>query len=1054
MQGKTIQHYKIIEEIGRGGMGVVYKAEDTKLKRTVALKFLPPNILATDEEKSRFIHEAQAAASLHHPNICTIFDINEAEGRTFISMAYLEGQGLNEKTGQGPIRPLEVTRVALQIGRGLQAAHEKGIVHRDIKASNILIAPDGRATIMDFGLAKSTRQTYKTQQAAKMGTIAYMSPEQTRGEEVDHRTDIWSLGVLMYEMVTGQRPFRGDYDEAIIYSILNEEPIPISDHVEDVPPELDSIIRKAMAKKPADRYQTTAEMVEDLEILYEEISYTSSTSRRSSRISRIRAGQPTARQSFMAPRIVLTVAVYIIVAAALFKVVDWLANRFVLSPHLNNLVLVGLLSLLPTVWILAAGRRGKAPFWSKIVKVGIPINVIASAILLYGIFYGRDIGAATKTVMIQDETGRTIERTVPKKEFRKSLALYFLNNKTGDPKYEWITGASALLLEIDLYQDQFIHLRSCIDNAARQRLKEAGFSEWTEAPWNLKRKIAEDAHIDYLVTGSFTYEEGEWVTTLQLHESKSARLVDTNVHRNADLFTLFDEASVELRKDLGIPDHHIDTNPDLPVSEMVTASFPALEEFCYGVHALLLQDWRGCANYLEHAVEIDSTFAYGYFVLSQVYRAINNKSGADEMIQLAMQHIYKLPERIQFVMKANYYANVGDADKLLAVGQMMVELHPDDIDARQILAGVRLQRYELELAIEQYKQILEIDPSRTEFLQTIAQQYRAMGEFDQASRYYELYLEKHPNDADAYHAFGRFYEIQGEYNRAVEMYEKALVIEPQNISAMVDLADIDGKLGEDHSALDKYNQILTRVKTSQDKIRLHESMRNFFSSRGQMGKAIEQVKLIWEEQEKSAPPVSAQLMKLEDLSVFVHAGREAEAFEIIHKIEGGLTPPFDALVNMGYLDIYNALEDATNAAKALTELRTAIDTYQWERIRDEAWIGEGEIEEALGNYDKAIRCYEENLKLSPTNHVMHRNIGRCLRRLKQNDKAIIALEKMLKIYPNDPKTHYELALVYHDMGDTAKAMKHLQKALDRWKNADPGFSPAEKARATLAEWES
>ncbi|MFH1755227.1 MAG: tetratricopeptide repeat protein, partial [Candidatus Latescibacterota bacterium] len=353
-----------------------------------------------------------------------------------------------------------------------------------------------------------------------------------------------------------------------------------------------------------------------------------------------------------------------------------------------------------------------------------------------------------------------------------------------------------------------------------------------------------------------------------------------------------------------------------------------------------------------------------------------------------------------------------------------------------------------------FKKILKIDPSRTEYLQTIAHNYQTMGQFDLASQYYELYLETHPDDAGAYHAFGQFFEIQGNYQRGRELYEKALIIEPQNISVRVDVADIEGKLGEDDNALAKYDQALALARTSQDKIRVHESMKNFFSSRGQMTKAIEQLQIVWEEQEKSAPPVTAQIMKLEDLFLFAQGGRGQEAFAIIEKIARDLYPPLDGLINIGYLGIYNAMEDAEHASKALADLKSAIDTYQWETLRDEAWVGEGEIEENRGSYEAAIRCYEEYLKLDPTNQVMHRSIGRCFRQLKQNDKAVSSLGKMLKVYPNDPKTHYELALVYDDMSKPVKAMEHLKKALDWWSKADMGFAPAKRARATLADWES
>ena len=228
MINQVISHYKILDKLGEGGMGVVYKAKDTKLKRTVALKFLPTHELEVDEEKVRLVYEAQAAAALNHANICTIYEIDEADGQTFIAMEYVDGQSLRERIEAGPMDPVDAIDIVIHVADGLQEAHNRGIVHRDIKPANIMITAGGQTKIMDFGLAKSPTRAKITRTGTTVGTQAYMSPEQARGQDVDHRTDIWSLGVVLYEMLAGRRPFGGAYQQAVIYSILNEEPEPLT----------------------------------------------------------------------------------------------------------------------------------------------------------------------------------------------------------------------------------------------------------------------------------------------------------------------------------------------------------------------------------------------------------------------------------------------------------------------------------------------------------------------------------------------------------------------------------------------------------------------------------------------------------------------------------------------------------------------------------------------------------------------------------------------------------------------------------------------------------
>ena len=328
MIGKTILHYKILEKIGEGGMGVVYKAEDTKLKRDVAIKFLPNYISSNEEERKRFEIEAQAAAALNHPNISTIFAIEESDGQMFIVMEYIDGIELKEKIKSGPIPNREAIKIASQIAEGLEAAHNKGIVHRDIKSSNIMITKDGKVKVMDFGLAKIGRGAQVTKIGSTVGTAAYMSPEQAKGEELDYRTDVWSFGVVFYEMLTGELPFKGDYEQALMFSILNEQPKTIQILASDISSVIIHILDRTLEKDVTLRYQSISEVLIELRRLQLSGSRVSSISRTSNAEINI----PVSAEPKRNKKIVLwSVLAFVIVAAA--------ATLFFFNPFASHEVL-------------------------------------------------------------------------------------------------------------------------------------------------------------------------------------------------------------------------------------------------------------------------------------------------------------------------------------------------------------------------------------------------------------------------------------------------------------------------------------------------------------------------------------------------------------------------------------------------------------------------------------------------------------------------------------------------------------------------------------------
>ncbi len=989
MIGKKVLHYKITEKLGQGGMGAVYMAEDTKLKRTVALKFLPPQALADETDKARFVHEAQAAAALHHPNICTVFEINEADEQVFISMAYLPGDSLKEKIEAGPIKDVDVLKIATQIARGLGAAHVKQIVHRDIKPTNIMFSESGAATVLDFGLAKSKHQTHVTKMGTTMGTIAYMSPEQSRGVDVDHRTDIWSLGVMMYEMVTGQRPFIGDYDEAVIYSILNEPAKPIEELGKDVNPDLIYIINKAMAKSPDDRYQSAEEMLADMNPLLDALR-TGSSSSFSTR-SRIGiTGTHAAASGLFRPKVLFPVAAVVLVVA------------------------------------------------------------VALILMVTG-----DKGGVTETVAVVDEEGQTIERVVPKSEFRKNFALYPFENKTGDAANDWVEAASVVLLEIDLLQDQILNVRSANDQFAMRKLQRAGFRKWSEAPWNLKRRIAKESQYDFIVTGTFTIENGDYVFSRSLHNTATGRMVTQKEYRGKDVFAIIDDISVDLKTDLEVPEAYLENLKDLPVAEMMTTSDEALKDFGIGVQALTVdQDWTTAVESLLKAVEVDSTFAFAHWQLLIMGLNTNQSQIMATSSQKVIQYVYKLPERVQFIVKSVYYQLKKDTNKQVAVLKMMNELYPEDTIGLSMLAQQYATEKRTDEAIAVYERILEIDPSRSETLRTIGQLYRNEGEFDRALEYFNQYASLYPNQVNSFTPIAVIYRDMGEYDKSTEYYDKALLIEPGNVSVICQLGQIDARLGNYEQALTKYNEALGLAKAPRDRLEIYSSLATFYRDRGEMQKSFEYMILEWAEEGVVTSPVQSLLSELMEAHYYVKAGERDKAFEIVESVGAKIQAPYDEAVPLGYVYLYLEVEEPDSAEVAAERLMAFIEGYKLETLRGRVFDIQGRVAELRGRYEEAIGHFEKRLEHSPRAVDAYWRIGRCYHKLGDLDSAELNLQKNLKIFPVDPECLFDLALVQADKGERENARATLDKVLEIWANADPEFEPARKAREKLVEWQS
>ncbi len=382
MIGSSVGRYKIEALLGAGGMGEVYRAEDASLGRPAALKFLAEHLLHDEEAKQRFLREAKAAAAITHPNICPIYEVGEEGGKTFLAMAYLEGESLEDRIAKGPLQLKDALAIGRQLSEGLEAAHEKGIVHRDIKPANVMVDAKGHATILDFGLARLAEASKLTRQDQTVGTAAYMSPEQMQGEEVDRRADVWALGCVLYEMVAGVRPFKGEYEQALAFEIVNQAPEPLTGVRAGVPMELEVFVAKALAKEPSERYQSAAELAVDLSSLLKRLSSGRSQILRSAAAPASGEAPPAAKSSWLPAAALAGVLGLAIGAGAVYRLGgDEAAERQ--GYRVRQLTFDDGLSFEPSLShdgnLLAyssdSAGRGDLDIWVKQVSGGNPIRL-------------------------------------------------------------------------------------------------------------------------------------------------------------------------------------------------------------------------------------------------------------------------------------------------------------------------------------------------------------------------------------------------------------------------------------------------------------------------------------------------------------------------------------------------------------------------------------------------------------------------------------------------------------------------------------------------------